>query len=313
MEKGKTDRGFDLSEVHPAFVENTRKRVRAILDHLDGDRSQASLERTAKKMNLSPSRTGRLIRSFEIHRDPKLVSADGRRGARAARNERVSFWRSAIEEAITMLGTEADARDIEALVVAACEKVSFNPPSTQSIWKALMKARRSNRSAAKGVEPGIVVGRLWLQIPVAADGGVCRPEALVALRLPDKAIRGCVTDLRAEGKPVLADLLREFDDETEIRASSIEIGRSDYADNPNRIVADDAAQSEFIRHLGNGIGELEVLFRRPRTDATTLLARGPGRPLSVEAARAAIRMALLRHDWQLRNALVQSVDGTEGG
>lgn len=178
-----------FSGIHPSYLEDTRQRVSLIEKFLAGDRSRSSLIETADAIGLSPSRTGRLIRSYELHRDPKLISGDGRRQSRSASTSGRDLVRQAIDATISSLGTTADAREIEQAVASACEDAAVAPPSTQLIWKSLAKARRKNREPATNVSPKLLVGRVWFQLPVELEQGtVERPEALIALRLPDKSI-----------------------------------------------------------------------------------------------------------------------------
>lgn len=297
---GNTERGDGLASIHPSHLKDTRRRVALIEKFLAGDRSRTSLVETAEAIGLSPSRTGRLIRSYELHRDPKLISADGRRQSRSASTNERDVVRQAIDATISSLGTTADARDIEQAVASACEDASVAPPSTQLIWKSLAKARRANREPAANVSPKLLVGRVWFQLPVEIEQGtVERPEALIALRLPDKSIRACITNLHCSSKPRLDELLVDLNAEVDLHATGIELGNIDTSPFSFNVVSDDSAQNEFIRYLGNGIGELDVLFRRPRTVAMTLLDKAFAEPMSVKAADDAIDMAIARHEREI--------------
>lgn len=299
------DRG--LSKVHPAFLETARNRVNALEKFLSGDRSSESLRKTAKKIGLSVSRTGRLVRSYELHRDPTLVSGEGHRGERQPSSNRRGFVRAAIQRAIRDLGTASQAADVQAAVNKSCEEASINPPSVQFVWKSLARARRLNRSPAAGIEPVTVIGRLWFQLPVQSwRGGVIeRPEALIAMDLPSKEIRACTTSLHLERAPLISDIEGQSTGGS-MRVSSIELGNLTEKEIGFVVVPDDAAQNTLIRYLGNGIGQLEVLFRRPRTDAQTLLNRGAGNPLTPVQATEAVRLAIVRHQSELREALDQA-------
>ena len=289
-----------LSRIHPSYIENTRLRVAHIEKFLAGDRSRTSLVETAEAIGLSASRTGRLIRSYELHRDPKLISADGRRQGRSASTNERDNVRQIIDDTISSLGTTADARDIEQAVALACEGAAIAPPSTQLIWKTLAKARRANREPALSVSPKLLVGRVWFQLPVEFEQDtVERPEALIALRLPDKSIRACVTNLHGRSKPRLDELLVALNEVVDVHATGIELGSIDTAPFSFNVVSNDSAQNEFIRYLGNGIGELDILFRRPRTDATSLLEKIFAKPMSVKAADEAIKMAIARHEREI--------------
>lgn len=300
MKSADTDGGDPLSKIHPSYIEDTRLRISCIRKFLAGDRSRASLVETAEAIGLSPSRTGRLIRSYELHRDPTLISGDGRRQTRTASTNQRDRIRQIIDDAISSLGTAADARDIEKSVEAACEDAGIAPPSTQLIWKSLAKARRVNRRPADNVTPKVLVGRVWFQLPVRLDhAAVERPEAMIAFRLPDKSIRAYITNLRSRSKPRLDELLKVLDEEVDVHATSIELGSIDTSSFSFNVVSDDSAQNEFVRYLGNGIGELDVLFRRPRTDATSLLDKTFAVPLSVDSAHDAIKMAMARHEREI--------------
>lgn len=301
------DRG--LSKVHPAFLEVARSRVSAIEKFLSGDRSSESLKMTAKKIGLSVSRTGRLIRSYELHRDPTLVSGEGHRGERQPASDRRAFIREAIQSTIRELGTAAQAADVESAVKRSCEQASIDPPSVQFVWKTLMRARRENRSPATGIDPVSLIGRLWFQLPVQSPrgGAIERPEALVIMDLPSKDIRACATSLQLGRVPVISDLKYQ-NAGNPVRGSSIELGHLTEKEIGFPVVPDDAAQNTLIRYLGNGIGQLEVLFRRPRTDAQILLNRGAGKPLTPDQAAETVRLALLRHHSELQEAVDQIPD-----
>lgn len=301
------DRG--LSKVHPAFLETARKRVRAIEKFLAGERSSEDLRATAQAIGLSVSRTGRLVRSYELHRDPTLVSGEGHRGSRQPASDRRAFIREAIQSAIRELGTAAQAADVENAVKRSCEEVSIIPPSVQLVWKSLARARRQNRLPATGINPVTVIGRLWFQLPVQSPrgGAIERPEALIAMDLPSKQIRACTTSLYLGRVPVISDLDSESQGEP-IRVSSIELGNLTEKENGFPVVPYDAAQNTLIRYLGNGIGQLEVLFRRPRTDAQILLNRGAGKPLTPDQAAETVRLAILRHHSELQEAAGQTSD-----
>lgn len=297
----------EMSCIHPAYLENTRLRVAAIRKFLAGDRSKASLVETADAIGLSTSRTGRLIRSYELHQDPELISGDGRRQSRSASTEKRDMVRQIIDAAISDQGTTAEARDIERAVISACDQAAIARPSTQLIWKTLSKARRANREPAVNVSPRILVGRVWFQLPVELqDGSIERPEALIALKLPDKSIRACITNLHRGSKPRLVEILAALNEVVDVHATGIELGRIDTASFPFNTVSDDSAQNEFIRHLGNGIGELDVLFRRPRTDATNLLSQMFAKPMSVKAAHDAIEMAIARNEREVAESAERS-------
>ena len=302
-DEGLHDLDCGLSMIHPAFLEIARKRVTAIERFLVGDRSSKSLRETAKIIDLSVSRTGRLIRSYEIHRDPSLVSGEGHRGDRQPASSRRAFIREAIQAAIQNLGTAAHTAEIEQAVAQACEKASITPPSIQLLWKALAKARRQNRAPATGVYPTTVIARFWFQLPVqSADGAIKRPEALVAMDLPSKRIRACLTDLRLGRIPRVTDLKKILSAGEPVRIGSIELGNLTEMEIGFPVQLDDGAQATLTRHLGNGIGQLEVLFRRPRTDARTLLNRGGGEALTIIEAEEIVRLALLRHESELEEA-----------
>lgn len=306
MNNGSTD-GYDvgLANIHPAFVETARTRVLAIESYLAGNRSSEALKRAAKEIGLSVSRTGRLIRSYELHRDATLISGEGHKGERQPSNERRAFARQAIQTAIGDLGTAAQAAEIEKAVTAACKEASIAPPSTQLIWKALAKARRADRSPAVGLDPATIVGRVWLQIPVQSGPGgpSARPEALLVIDLPSKKIRACVTDLYLHRKPHVMDLKGSLKTDQPVRIGSIEIGNLTEQQIGFPIVVDDTAQTTLIRFLGNGIGELELLFRRPRTDANVLLGRGGGQLLSPKEADDLLQLALMRHEEEIRRGI----------
>lgn len=299
-----------LAKVHPAFMEIARTRISAIEQYLAGERSAEALRRTAKAIDLSVSRTGRLIRSYELHRDVALIAGEGHKGKRQPANERRAFARQAVQAAICELGTAAQAAEIEKAVVTACEAASVKPPSTQLIWKALAKARRANRLPASGTDPVTVVGRVWLQLPVMFGKGehALRPEALVAMDLPSKRIRACVTDLRLHRKPHIMDLKGQLEADQPVRIGSIEIGNITDQQVGFPITADDTAQTTLIRHLGNGIGELELLFRRPRSDANVLRGRGGGQLLSPKEAEDVLQLALMRHEEEIKRAIEETRD-----
>lgn len=300
QQNGKTERDKGISSVHPSYLEGTRHRIAQIEKFLAGDRSRARLVETAEAIGLSPSRTGRLVRSYELHRDPKLISGDGRRHPRSASTHERDLGRHAIDDTIAALGTNADARAVEEAVVAACERVSINPPSTQLIWKSLARARRANRAPDPDASPKVLVGRVWFQLPVEiGPEKVERPEALIALRLPDKSIRAFITSLQCRAKPRLDDLLDTLTGNLDVHSTGIEVGSIDTAKFSFTVVSNDAAQNEFIRYLGNGIGELDVLLRRPRTDASSLLDKIFAKAMSVEAAEDAIKLAIERYESEI--------------
>ena len=87
--------------------------------------------------------------------------------------------------------------------------------------------------------------------------------------------------------------------EVDVHATGIELGSIDTSSFCFTVVSDDSAQNEFVRYLRNGIGELDVLFRRPRTDATILLEKTFAKPLSVNSADEAIAMAIARHEREI--------------
>lgn len=157
------------------------------------------------------------------------------------------------------------------------------------------------------VSPKILVGRVWFQLPVELqDGSIERPEALIALKLPDKSIRACIPNLHRGSKPCLVEILAALNEVVDVHATGIELGRIDTASFSFNTVSDDSAQNEFIRHLGNGIGELDVLFRRPRTDATNLFRLMFAKPMSVEAAHDAIEIAIVRNEREVAESAKRS-------
>lgn len=293
----------ELSGVHPTDWKLTRERLRAIEHFLAGQRTPSDLRATAESLQLSVSRLRRLARSYELHKDARALSGSRRGGPRGTSDSRRAFARDAIGRAIGQLGTLASARDINEVVARECEGANLRPPTIQQIWKSLAAARRQNRAPARGMEPSLIVGRVWFQIPVVYAFGEAarRPEAVIVLELPSKLIRACVADFELGRIPLAWDAIDGLECNLPIHATSIELGPCPAERKSREVVTNDGAQAELVRCLGNGIGDLEILFRKPRSTADSLVT-GPAGALSLIEAGNAIAMAIARHEAEIRAA-----------
>lgn len=297
------DTDAQLAAVHPTDWKLTRERMREVENFLAGHRTPGDLRETAKALQLSVSRVRRLARSYELHKDARVLAGVRRGMARGTTDDRRAFVRSAIERAIDALGTLASTQNVHRMVEGECTAESLQAPTIQQTWKALAAARRANRAPATGIQPCIAIGRMWFNLPVRArsDEVPRRPEAVIAMELPSKLIRACVTDIELRRVPLAWDAIDLLKGPLPIRATSIELGPEPARRGRIGIVVDDGAQADVVRCLGSGIGTLRVLFRRPRSPAVSLLADG-SEALSRDDAVEAVALALARHEEEVREA-----------
>jgi len=295
----------DLSAVKPSRWKETVRRVEVIRTYLRrGDHSAAARAEAAGALGLSDAQFRRLVRSWEIHADPSLVSVRSNPQARRPRKDGLSDrLRATVAAAIDACGTEARTKDVIEEVARACSATGDVPPSEQLVWTALMRARRQNRAPALRAGPATLIGRVWFELPMfrAGDTRLVRPEAIIALEVPSKAIRAWATDIGRERPPVLSGILDELSPSSPIHVSSLEAGALHHEQAEGRIVIDEGAQADLARMLGAGIGTLDIKYRRPRSDARKLLRSEVDAPLSPAEALQAIKYALAAHDREIES------------
>jgi len=143
-----------------------------------------------------------------------------------------------------------------------------------------------------------LIGRIWLHLPIVEPATPCgarRPELLVAVRLPERTIDACATDVTNGRPPVFEDL-----DLGSIAVRPIRVAPRDVSDTRTldipRVEKDIGANARLARVLGNSIGGLDIAFRLPRKPAATLLKNKLDTVLSPADAALAIVHAIRRHN-----------------
>mgnify|MGYP001163774965 CR=1 FL=1 len=291
---------LDLSGVAPMRWQEVRRRVTAVREYLElAQPTVSDREAAAGKVGLSLDQFERLIRSWRIHSDPARLDGAGSL-ARARRNRSdglPSEVQRIIQRAIEEAGCQAAPAKIYDIVLAQCEKAGLEPPSNNLVWTRIMAAR----SEATGIEDDRVetlIGRIWLHLPIVEPATPCgarRPELLVAVRLPERTIDACATDVTNGRPPVFEDL-----DLGSIAVRPIRVAPRDVSDTRTldipRVEKDIGANARLARVLGNSIGGLDIAFRLPRKPAATLLKNKLDTVLSPADAALAIVHAIRRHN-----------------
>lgn len=296
---------LDLSGVAPMRWHEMRRRVAAVRNYLALERpSKSDHEDAARRIGLSIDQFDRLVRSWRIHSDPARLDGAGNLAPTRTRRERSDGLpedvRNIIRLAIAEVGHDAAAKTVYDTVKHLCEESGFDVPSNNLVWTRLMETRSvAGAPAASG--PEIVVGRIWLQLPVSRsfDGGeLRRPELLVAVQLPEKRIVGHSSDFLLGRPPVFEDLAIDPPPEVPVRVAPRDMGSIDVADR-KAVRPDRRANTRLARILGTSIGGLSIAFRLPRTPATKLLTNKLDSELTMVDAELAIDHAIRRHNEQL--------------
>lgn len=292
------DTMIGLQNVKPVRWAETLRRIEAIETFLShGERTNAALAQVAGSIGLSGEQFRRLVRAWELHKDVLLIQP---RGAGTQRNRTDGLdpiTKEIMATVISDLGPHADLRDITAEICRRCELAGVVAPSDQYAWKAMMLSRRHDRKAVEGARPCTLIGRVWFDIPVRQSEGkpIFRPEVVIALALPSKAILLHRSDIEIGRKPKVEDIIPHVPHDPTVRMTPLEAGRLASRSTRSQFDIDDGAQMDLARYLGCAIGNLPVRYRRPNSEASSLIVSKFDRPLGIHDAKVALDTAFSIH------------------
>jgi hypothetical protein len=294
-----------LRGIKPVRWTETRRRIEAIEAFLSTrERTNAALAQFGQTIGLSGGQFRRLVRSWEFHKDALLIQPRGTSSQRERTDGLAPKAKEIMANVISDLGCHSDLREVSAEIVRRCELEDITGPSDQYAWKALMFSRRLDRKLAERVQFCTLIGRIWFDIPVteSANSPICRPEVVVALVLPSKAILAHRSDIAIGRKPKVDDILAYVPSDGSLRMTSLEAGRLARSPSRARLSLYDGVQADMARYLGCAIGNLPVRSRRPSSDASSLLVSKFDRPLSRQDALLAMDMAFAIHAEEINSS-----------
>lgn len=290
--------GIDLCNVKPVRWAETRRRIGAIEAFLaDGERTHAGSAQFGRTIGLSGEQFRRLVRAWELHRDVLLIQPRGTGMQRMRADGLHPIAKEIMATVITELGCYTDLRDISVEIARRCDAEAVAKPSDQYAWKALMLARRHDRRPVEGVPPCTLIGRVWFDIPVrqSEHSPIYRPELVIALALPSKAIHLSCSNVEIGRKPEVDDITPYVPGDLELRMTPVEAGQFTRRSSASNFDINGGVQTDLARYLGCAIGNLPVRYRRPNSEASNLIVSKFDRPLSEQDATAAMDMAFKIH------------------
>lgn len=306
---------IDMSGVDPQRWEEVKKRAAVVRGYLASDkRSERRRKLAATKLGISPSQFMVLVKAWQIHQKAFVLAGSGRQAiTQIVRTGGIpADVKTMIAGVIERLGCSSDAKSVIEAVFTECAKLRLEPPSNISINTQLMEARVAGNHHTYDGEPILAAARLWLGFAVKGDGGsLVRPEVLIGMSIPERRIEALVIGLQDDSPPMMKDLINDL-------ASACDATKNDrpimisYAEAAaladlhseliNRLLVKDQAGTMPSKYLGDRIGLLGLLFRRPKSDAGKLLVSRFDKPISEDDARDMIEAAIEKHNADVRPA-----------
>ena len=174
---------IDLSGVAPLRRAETRRRIRVILEYLSLMNPRAE-DRTAAAASLGvgTQQFMNLVRAWELHGEANAIAKAGAK-AGAPREPRKHglppSTRTAAEDALRALPASASHQEAIAAVHAMCRKRETRTPSNSMISYLRLAIRQSGE--AVGGEPGLVIGRAIVGLPMLESGVLTLPEIVLGV------------------------------------------------------------------------------------------------------------------------------------
>lgn len=306
---------IDMSGVDPRRWEEVKKRADVVRGYLASDkRSERQRKLAATKLRISPTQFMVLVKAWQIHQKAAVLAGSGRKGVtpRVRAGGIPATVKALIAEVIERLSCSSDARAVIEAVRTECTELGLEPPSNISINTQLMEARVAGAHHTYDGEPILVTARLWIGFAVKVDdSSLVRPEIVIGMSLPERRIESIVTGLQHDSPPTMKDLINDISslpdammDDRPIMVSHAEAAAlTDIApETINRLLVKDQAGTMPSRYLGDRIGMLNLLFRRPKTEAAKLLSSRFDQPMNEDDACELIEAAIRKHNSTLRPA-----------
>lgn len=200
---------LDMSRVSPTRRAETRRRIEIIRDYMLIEKpSIEDNDRAAEAAGMQRYRFNRMVKAWQIHRDPTAIPGSVTPARRPRRkNPTISQdAEQAIRDAILELGHDAAGASIYDLAVQLCAQRGVTPASAATTYLRIADAR----SGGGPPSHGIVLDHTALRLLVTLNGRLQLPVVSLAIQTPSLRILAFSTSLSpptAQNADSLIDLL----------------------------------------------------------------------------------------------------------
>lgn len=299
---------IDFEGVDPLRQAEVGRRVEIIKSYLALTKpTRTQTAEYATMIGLGIPQFYRLVRSWRLHRKPRLLAGAGTRGSKRTRRDGLpAETKTLVNKAIEQAAADAREADIFRSIVERCDLAGLEPPSRGAVWTYIMEARSAGITRLAGPRR-LLVARCWPKLPTLNGQGPIFPELAVAVLLPDRRILGWDVSCEA-GRPArpgraLAQAFAALGRTPHPLEVVLDAGDSADAydvylavlGRPPKAVKTSTSQ-ELSRALGWAIGGLRILYKGHTASVVRLLGTSKNQPLACHETERQIVNAIEVHN-----------------